>query len=159
MTWRKLSRNLLLGSLFIMALVWVFANTHRTRYTLGSETRLRGVTVVRGSLEFFSSPQREAGARVDSWFEFMRLSGGFDYSLGHWSYTETPVRRRADYATGPPVPGMPPSPVVVDKMWSVQIPVWALWFPLAGFIVVFCRVMEKRSGGRKEKELAETLSE
>lgn len=92
---------------------------------------------------------------MDSWSEFMLLGSRYRHPWGTWAYIETPVRRRADYSTGPPVPGMPPSPVVEDWMWSLKIPVWVLWFPAAACIVAFCRIMEKCSGSGKEKELAE----
>lgn len=134
MTWRGLSRRLLTGSFLIVALVWMFASTHRTRYTFGTETRQLGISLLSGSLELHSAPQPETGRRLEPWFEFLRLSGRFRCSWGHLSYSVTPVAE--------------------DRRWQVQVPVWALWFPIAGFILAFCRIMEKRSGSGNDKKPA-----
>ena len=159
MTWRGISRKLLLGSFLIVAMVWMFACTHRTRYISGTETLQRGITLRSGTLEFHSAPQPETGARLEPWFEFLRLPASDRFSWGHLSFTGTPVPRQADHSTGPLVPGRTTPPVAEDRRWLVQVPVWALWFPLAVFILAFCRIMEKRSGSGEEKAPAEVREE
>lgn len=156
MTYRRLSRNILLASIPLLALVWGFSCIYRVSCTLGSPMRLRGISVQNATIELSDAPQRESGAGKDVWIEFRRFPNLSGKWLGQWNHTATPVRRHADYSTAPPVPGMPPSPVVDDRMTSLQVPVWTLWFPFAAFILAFCRIMEKRSRSGIEKELAET---
>ncbi len=151
MTWRKLFRYLFLGSALMLVGVWAMS----LGYQSGAQFRRVGGMVGNGSLTINILENRDgtwisapAGYLYPpSQASHQRTSHHPLRYLGRWHYRsfqggKTTIISSAGNAT---------------IHWIYHLYTFPLWVPWLLFVVLaftFCRLMERRSGSGKEKELA-----